>query len=133
MQPTDARATALRYERIFPSIMAHWNHILFGDLIMLQRLVDNQIVVVDPAVLGTLPNAKSVSDTFADSLEELRVLRELVDSITWILLESLTLRAVLRWFGTQRRKGRRLRERSMNSVCIYSTIKPITEVSSPVC
>ncbi|WP_333699537.1 DinB family protein [Vibrio hepatarius] len=65
----------------FPSIMAHWNHILFGDLIMLQRLVDNQIVVVDPAVFGTLPNAKSVSDTFADSFEELRVLRELVDSI----------------------------------------------------
>jgi uncharacterized damage-inducible protein DinB len=37
--------------------------------------------VVDPAVFGTLPNAKSVSDTFADSFEELRVLRELVDSI----------------------------------------------------
>lgn len=31
----------------FPSVMAHWNHILFGDLIMLRRLIANNIVEVN--------------------------------------------------------------------------------------
>ncbi|WP_373959521.1 DinB family protein [Vibrio gigantis] len=65
----------------FPTIMAHWNHILFGDLIMLQRLVANELVSVEPTVLDQLPVSKLVSDTFASNLDELYELRELVDSI----------------------------------------------------
>lgn len=65
----------------FPSIMAHWNHILFGDLIMLQRLIANQLVSVDAAVLDRLPTSKSITDTFASNLNELVQLRDLVDSI----------------------------------------------------
>ncbi|EOV0137973.1 DinB family protein [Vibrio parahaemolyticus] len=65
----------------FPTIMAHWNHILFGDLIMLQRLVANELVSVELTVLDTLPVSMSVSDTFASNLYELAELRELVDSI----------------------------------------------------
>lgn len=65
----------------FPSIMAHWNHILFGDLIMLQRLIANQLVSVDAAVLDRLPTSKSITDTFASHLSELVQLRDLVDSI----------------------------------------------------
>ncbi len=65
----------------FPTIMAHWNHILFGDLIMLQRLVVNELVSVEATVLAKLPVSKSVSDTFASNLDELSELRELVDSI----------------------------------------------------
>ncbi|MFA0442996.1 damage-inducible protein DinB [Vibrio sp. 10N.286.49.C2] len=65
----------------FPTIMAHWNHILFGDLIMLQRLVANELVTVEATVLDKLPVSKSVSDTYASNLDELSELRELVDSI----------------------------------------------------
>ncbi|EMI4157453.1 DinB family protein [Vibrio parahaemolyticus] len=65
----------------FPTIMAHWNHILFGDLIMLQRLAANELVSIEATVLEKLPVSKSVSDTFASNLDELSELRELVDSI----------------------------------------------------
>ncbi len=80
--------STLTYEQLhqntnsfFPTIMAHWNHILFGDLIMLQRLVANELVSVEPTVLEQLPVSKLVSDTFAANLDELYELRELVDSI----------------------------------------------------
>lgn len=80
--------STLTYEQLhqntnsfFPTIMAHWNHILFGDLIMLQRLVANELVSVEPTVLDQLPVSKLVSDTFASNLDELYELRELVDSI----------------------------------------------------
>ncbi|MDC5840597.1 DinB family protein [Vibrio europaeus] len=65
----------------FPSVMAHWNHILFGDLIMLQRLVANQIHRLTPQQVDALPIAKAVDDTFVTSIEELKVLRSLVDQI----------------------------------------------------
>ncbi|MCP3699683.1 MAG: damage-inducible protein DinB [Aliivibrio sp.] len=68
-------------DSFFPTIMAHWNHILFGDLIMLQRLVANDLVSVDASVLEKLPVSKSVSDTFASDLNELSELREFIDSI----------------------------------------------------
>ena len=74
----------------FSTIMAHWNHILFGDLIMLQRLVANDLVSVEATVLEMLPVPKSVSDTFASNLEELSELRELVDSIYLEITDQLT-------------------------------------------
>lgn len=68
-------------DSFFPSVMAHWNHILFGDLIMLQRLIANELVSVETSVLKKLPTAKKVTDTFATNLDELVQLRELVDSV----------------------------------------------------
>ena len=32
----------------FSTVMCYWNHILFGDLIMLSRLVANDIVNIEP-------------------------------------------------------------------------------------
>ncbi|MDV5170073.1 DinB family protein [Photobacterium rosenbergii] len=77
-------------ESFFPSIMAHWNHILFGDLIMLQRLVTNDLVSVDAAVLDKLPVSRSVNDTFASNLDDLVQLRERVDSIYIDITSNLT-------------------------------------------
>ncbi|MCG9784076.1 damage-inducible protein DinB [Vibrio brasiliensis] len=74
----------------FPTVMAHWNHILFGDLIMLQRLVANGLVNVDQAILARLPEARSVNDTFASSLEELKPIRTLVDSVYLQVTEGFT-------------------------------------------
>jgi uncharacterized damage-inducible protein DinB len=74
----------------FPSIMAHWNHIMFGDLIMLQRLVANDVVSVDVLVLQQLPIAKSVNDIFASTLDELMPLRSLLDSVYIDVTDSFT-------------------------------------------
>ncbi|WP_252179457.1 DinB family protein [Endozoicomonas sp. 4G] len=65
----------------FSSVMSYWNHILFGDLIMLRRLAENRLVDIEEEVLSSLPVAKSVNDTFANSLKELIPLRERVDEI----------------------------------------------------
>jgi uncharacterized damage-inducible protein DinB len=65
----------------FPSVMSYWNHILFGDLIMLRRLVDNELAKIDESILSNLPVANSVNDTFVDNLEDLLPLRQLVDEI----------------------------------------------------
>ncbi|MDC5852912.1 DinB family protein [Vibrio europaeus] len=74
----------------FPSVMAHWNHILFSDLIMLQRLVTNQIHVLEPQQVETLPTAKAINDTFVTNLEELKRLRSLVDQIYIDMTKNFT-------------------------------------------
>ncbi|MCG9582198.1 DinB family protein [Vibrio tubiashii] len=74
----------------FPSVMAHWNHILFGDLIMLQRLVTNQIHRLTPQQVNALPIAKAVDDTFVTSIEELKALRSLVDQIYIDMTKNFT-------------------------------------------
>ncbi|QJY36566.1 damage-inducible protein DinB [Vibrio europaeus] len=74
----------------FPSVIAHWNHILFGDLIMLQRLVTNQIHVLEPQQVETLPTAKAINDTFVTNLEELKRLRSLVDQIYIDMTKNFT-------------------------------------------
>lgn len=88
----------------FPTIMAHWNHILFGDLIMLQRLVANQLVSVETCVLDKIPVSKSVSDTFAANLDELAALRELVDAIYIDITQQLSAqscRKIVRYTTTE--------------------------------
>ncbi|RXJ72223.1 damage-inducible protein DinB [Veronia nyctiphanis] len=73
----------------FPSVMAHWNHILFGDLIMLQRLIAGRLVDVEPSIIERLPIAKAVDDQFVADLKELSILRPLVDSIYVDITRSL--------------------------------------------
>ncbi|MCK6264159.1 damage-inducible protein DinB [Vibrio sp. ZSDE26] len=65
----------------FPSVMNHWNHILFGDLIMLQRLSANKIVTIDESLQKSLPVATGIHDTFTNNLDELLPLRAKVDQI----------------------------------------------------
>lgn len=65
----------------FPSIMNYWNHILFGDLIMLQRLVSNNIVTLNEATKERLPKASRINDVFVEEFEALKSLRSDVDQI----------------------------------------------------
>lgn len=74
----------------FPTIMCYWNHILFGDLIMLSRLVKSKIVHIDANILQQLPTAKAVNDTFANNLKELVNLRKIVDNIYINVTQQLT-------------------------------------------
>lgn len=73
----------------FPTIMAHWNHILFGDLIMMQRLRSNGYIKLDDTSSKSLPEATAVDDTFVESFDELIVLRKLVDTIYCQFTSSL--------------------------------------------
>ncbi|HIF5802542.1 damage-inducible protein DinB [Vibrio parahaemolyticus] len=74
----------------FPTVMDHWNHLLFGDLVMLRRLVDNGVIDIDAQTLASLPVAHTVNDSFACNLVELRALRVLVDRIFLDFTRELT-------------------------------------------
>ncbi|PSW10764.1 damage-inducible protein DinB [Photobacterium sanctipauli] len=88
----------------FSSVMSYWNHILFGDLIMLRRLIDNNIAQIEPVLLSQLPVATAVNETFVSNLKELKSLRQLVDSIYVEFTKSLhpnTCRQVVRYTTTE--------------------------------
>jgi len=74
----------------FSTIMCYWNHIIFGDLIMLSRLVKNKFVHIDPNILQQLPTAKTANDTFVNNLKELIKLREIVDDVYIDITHQLT-------------------------------------------
>ncbi|MDA9556047.1 damage-inducible protein DinB [Vibrio sp.] len=75
----------------FPTVMAHWNHILFGDVIMLNRLVANNLVSIENSVLEQLPVPQSTGDTFASNLEEFIPIRTLIDSIYVDVMDGFTM------------------------------------------
>jgi uncharacterized damage-inducible protein DinB len=74
----------------FSTVMCHWNHILFGDLIMLRRLTDNGVVEVDTLILQKLPIAKSVTDQFVNNLENLKSLRAVLDEVYVNITQAFT-------------------------------------------
>ncbi len=74
----------------FSTVMCYWNHILFGDLIMLSRLVANDIVNIEPHISQKIPAVKSVNDQFVNNLSELMTLRALVDEIYLKITQDLT-------------------------------------------
>jgi len=74
----------------FSTVLCYWNHLLFGDLIMLSRLVDNGIVDVEPSILKSLPTAKSINDQFVNNLAELKLLRSRVDEIYVNITQEFT-------------------------------------------
>lgn len=70
--------------------MDHWNHLLFGDLVMLQRLLANQVIHFDAEMIAHLPMATSVNDTFVSTVSELNALRSRVDVLYLLMVEQLT-------------------------------------------
>jgi len=74
----------------FSTVMCYWNHILFGDLVMLSRLVTNETVNIEPSTLQKIPKVKSVNDRFVNNLVELKSLRTLVDEVYLQITQDLT-------------------------------------------
>ncbi|WP_394209550.1 DinB family protein [Enterovibrio calviensis] len=74
----------------FPSVLDHWNHIMFGDLIMLQRLAANHVAGLDESSLDGMPISRAINDTFAPSLDEFMPLRAKLDVIILSMVEHLT-------------------------------------------
>ena len=65
----------------FPNIIAYWNHILFGDLILLGRLAENNIGKLTVDSFSGLPTPKSPQDIYCHEFDELVTLRHQVDEI----------------------------------------------------
>ncbi|MFL7026052.1 DinB family protein [Enterovibrio norvegicus] len=92
-----AVCSALTHEQLteqthsfFPSLLDHWNHILFGDLIMLQRLAGSGVAGLNASTLEGLPVSRRIHDTFATQLDALIPLRQRVDNIILEMVENLT-------------------------------------------
>lgn len=65
----------------FPNIVSYWNHILFGDLILLGRLASNSIAQLSLKDLSEFPSPKSPKDIYHNQLSDLAVLRKKVDEL----------------------------------------------------
>lgn len=63
----------------FPNVLSYWNHILFGDLILLGRMASLEVAGLSPELFDTLPTPKSPTDIYSESISELAELRERVD------------------------------------------------------
>jgi len=65
----------------FPDIISYWNHILFGDLILLGRLASNGIAQLKLQDLAEFPLPKSPQDIYHTQLSELATLRQQLDEL----------------------------------------------------
>ena len=65
----------------FSNIISYWNHILFGDLILLSRLASNKIAQLKLQDLAKFPSPKSPQDIYHIQLSELATLRQQVDEL----------------------------------------------------
>ncbi len=74
----------------FPNIISYWNHILFGDLILIGRLALNHIGELSPEMLCTLPIPKSPQDIYFRKLSDIAVLRKQVDELIIQYCKNLT-------------------------------------------
>jgi uncharacterized damage-inducible protein DinB len=74
----------------FPSVIAYWNHILFGDLILLSRLASNNIGGLSVGRFCDLPTPKSPQDIYCKGFNDLVLLRRKVDALINDYCEKLT-------------------------------------------
>ena len=65
----------------FPNIISYWNHLLFGDLILLGRLALNHIGQLSPQDLSAFPTPTSPQDIYYNNLSDIAVLRKKVDAL----------------------------------------------------
>jgi uncharacterized damage-inducible protein DinB len=74
----------------FPNIISYWNHILFGDLILVGRLALNEIANLSPQDLSAFPTPKSPKDIYYSTLLDIAGLRAQVDELIIQYCSNLT-------------------------------------------
>ena len=74
----------------FPNIISYWNHILFGDLILLGRLAKNEISSLTSNDFNELPTPKSPRDIYHENFTNIVVLRNQVDVLISQYCRDLT-------------------------------------------
>jgi len=77
-------------DSFFSNIISYWNHILFGDLILLNRLAVNGISCLSETSLNGLPTPKSPHEIHHENFNDIMVLRNKVDVIITQYCESLS-------------------------------------------
>lgn len=65
----------------FPNIISYWNHIIFGDLILLSRLASNEVGQLSIADFNKFPVPKAPQDIYSHQLSDLKNLREALDEL----------------------------------------------------
>lgn len=73
----------------FSNIVDYWNHLLFGDLILLRRLAANNLGMLSQQSFVGLPLAKSPADVYATDIHELKELRRKVDLLLLKFCDNL--------------------------------------------
>jgi len=74
----------------FPNIISYWNHILFGDLILLTRLASNEIAQLGIKDLENFPIPNDPNDIYQKNLPDIAVLRQQVDKVILRFCDNLT-------------------------------------------
>ena len=74
----------------FSNIVSYWNHILFGDLILLGRLASNGIAQLSLEDFSEFPSPKSPLDIYHNKLSDLSILRKQVDDLIIKYCDNLT-------------------------------------------
>jgi len=74
----------------FSNIISYWNHILFGDLILLERLASNHIAGISPDDFTKLPSPKSPNDIYHNKFCDLAIVRKTVDELIIKYSSNLT-------------------------------------------
>jgi len=74
----------------FPNIINYWNHILFGDLILMNRLALNEIAQLSAKSMEEFPSPKSPQDIYANNLSDIATLRKEVDGLIIQYCNNLT-------------------------------------------
>lgn len=74
----------------FPNIISCWNHILFGDLILLRRLASNEIGQLSLQDFDQFPSPKAPQDVYHTQLNDLALLRKKVDELLINYSNNLT-------------------------------------------
>jgi uncharacterized damage-inducible protein DinB len=77
-------------DSFFPNIISYWNHILFGDLILLGRLAANNIGNLSYLDFSEFPKTISPQDIYHTNLLDIALLRSRVDSLIIHYCNNLT-------------------------------------------
>lgn len=65
----------------FTNIVSYWNHLLFGDLILLKRLALNNVAQLSMDDFGDFPSPNSPNDIYYQDLLDIVDLRKRVDAL----------------------------------------------------
>lgn len=77
-------------QSFFPNIISYWNHILFGDLILLNRIANFSATSLQPSLFTAFPKPVSVNDIYSDNLPELAQVRQRLDQLIVNFCNNLT-------------------------------------------
>ena len=74
----------------FSNVISYWNHILFGDLILLGRLASNHIAGISLNDFTECPTPKSPNDIYHNKFSDIAILRKAVDELIIKYSSNLT-------------------------------------------